>query len=771
MSNRSLAILVLLFFVGLAALWPRPDRDPAEGPLVVVPPSPLLLPALPATVDRLEIDGDPAGGIVLRRVTAWRWERLGSTRGLASALRIEDLLERLRQVRPARESGPLDGPAARYGLDPPRRVLRVYEGERVVAVLKLGASVAGTVYARAGEGPILAVDGGFVNLLDQPESYWNEDYLVPISSWMNVRSMTIRHEGRTLRMERNASRGWRFVEPTKAPIDTRTVLSTIARLAIEEVGEPVGAAEAEAEAAAGLDSPWLQVTLVTDRRGEFGFSAGGKVAGRPGWYAIRREGDPEIVAVSAESLDAIPKAPEAYRSRRAMVFRPDRVRALAVLEGGRDHLLIREGQNTWRLERPDRAPADAKVVDELLKTLSELDTLAIFSPEAMPDSGVESPEAVVKLWLGEPGEGMIPKVGDPGDRSLSLGRRDAGRKQVYAQTGEDTLILALLDTFPAAIPRGDLAFRDRAVQAIKLGTIARIAVEQPGRRVLVVSGGEPGDYSSWRMEEPVGAKVDAKAVATLDLLLSRLRAASLVDTGGAPADPARFGLDNPVARVSWTSRPEGTRSQGDQGTLRIGAAVSESDDRRYASLDGRPGVFTLEPRALAILTAELHERTVLSYPPAEVARVSMRWPGRPAWVIERRSRPFAGVDWVTVSGDAPRGLPMADIAPMAARLALLTTDRFAQYDGPHPPEFGLDAPALAVEVSLSEGLGSRLLRIGATVPGPGKSRYAAAGSGKSGPVFLVPEEPWAPWLNPPDARGNSPAPPSELPDRVFVPSG
>jgi hypothetical protein len=762
MSNRTLAILVAVFFAGLMALWLAPGSGPPGGGA----PGPDAVPVLSSRVlasDSVEIEGDPAGPIALYRDPIGRWHCRGA--GEASAGRVEAFLRSLSRLQAVPETGVLDGPPARYGLAPPRRVVRLSREGGRLAELHIGTGDAATAYVRAGDGgPIRVVAAPAVGPALGPASSWREPRLLPVQQAL-VRSLTIHRAGGTLQVDRDADGRWTLSRPVRAPGDPEAIGRLVAGLAALPAGEPVAvAAPARPE-----DEPWLRVEVEVRDGLPRRFAVGAEIPGRAGLYAARREDDPGPFALPLAPLEALlPKSAQDLRSRRALVFQPDRVRALAVVEGGREHLVVREPDDSWRLERPDRAPADAKVVNDLIQSLSELEAAAVLAPGAIPETGVDAPQATINLWLGEAGTGEVPESDEPGTLSLEVGRRDAGRKQAYVRTGGDTSILAVVDSFPASLPRGDLAFRDRNVQAIAPGRIARIAVEQGGQTDEVIAGERPGDYASWRMEKPLAARVDPKAVAALDLLLSRLRAASLVDTGPGAADPARFGLDRPVVRVTWTLRPVASEPAGG-GTLRVGDAVGKADERRFAAIDGRPGVFTIDPKALAILTAELHERTVLTYPPEAVERLTLRWPGRPAWEVERKPRPFEGVDWVTRAGTGPSGLPVADLSPLAARLALLTTERFAQYDGPHRPEFGLDPPALSVEVTLSGNLGTRLLRIGAR--GPAGTRFAAAGTGDSGPVFYVPEEPWAPWLNPPEGEPAKPSPTPELPGRVFAPGG
>jgi hypothetical protein len=173
-------------------------------------------------------------------------------------------------------------------------------------------------------------------------------------------------------------------------------------------------------------------------------------------------------------------------------------------------------------------------------------------------------------------------------------------------------------------------------------------------------------------------------------------------------------------------------------------------------------VFTLRPEAIAILTAELRDRRVVSFPADQAARLEVRWPER-VFAFARRARPSAADPsaWAPEPGSGPPGFEAARVDPLIAALANLRALRFAQDDGPLPPGSGLAPPVASFRVQLKGDLGTRALRLGQPA-GPGQ-RWATTAAGPSGAVFVLPESGWEPYLPP-----TGPAP-AVLPEDVFAP--
>jgi hypothetical protein len=302
---------------------------------------------------------------------------------------------------------------------------------------------------------------------------------------------------------------------------------------------------------------------------------------------------------------------------------------------------------------------------------------------------------------------------------------------------------------------------------LPLGSIDRITVERGGSLSEVALTGQVGETLRWRMVRPVQGPADAGSLARLEPLLARLRAEGLVTE--STGDLETYGLPHPVMSLRWRSREPGTAlgkaiPAGSNYSLLVGALVPDSLGSRYAKLgnDISPLVFTLSPEALGILGAELHSHTVLSFPESQVVRVVLRWPTQSV-TYTRREKPFiARADWTLTAGSSVPGVTPDRVDALVKMLATLTTQRFVQYTGGFPRKFGLSEPQLRVEIELSGGLGTRLLRIGAR--GPEGTWLATSETGDSGAVVLLPMLSWTPWVTPPAAG-------SELPANVFAPDG
>ncbi len=192
----------------------------------------------------------------------------------------------------------------------------------------------------------------------------------------------------------------------------------------------------------------------------------------------------------------------------------------------------------------------------------------------------------------------------------------------------------------------------------------------------------------------------------------------------------------------------------------LGKEVPGKRGQRYATIRGTGRVFTLVPEAISILTAELHDRTVLSFPADGVRRLTVRWPDGSSWTVARQEAAFQGQPgWTTTAGAGPSGFGPAQLNTLVEQLANLNAVSFAQYPGPFPPTAGLNPPRLRIEVELVGGLGTRLLRLGHKAASG--TFHATAESDESGLVALVAAAPFASWLRAPSKA-------SELPADVFA---
>jgi hypothetical protein len=182
-------------------------------------------------------------------------------------------------------------------------------------------------------------------------------------------------------------------------------------------------------------------------------------------------------------------------------------------------------------------------------------------------------------------------------------------------------------------------------------------------------------------------------------------------------------------------------------------------DLSYANIEGSPIVFTLRAAQIEPFESELHNHRVMSFDPAEVRRVVLRWPGLTLAFKPQENPAGKGTMWVPESDADIQGFDLSRLGNLIATLAKLHTPKFLQYRGPIPAETGLAEPRLAIELQRAGDKGTRVLRLGRS---DADRTYATTAAGASGPVFVVTGPAW------PDLIRSAPRG-GKLPEDVFTP--
>lgn len=763
MSTRKSIVLMALFFGGLLGLWaadvarvPTSEESRRRAGRVL----PELMDVPTGSIRRVEILGGPRRIAFERRGDGWRM--VEPVDAAADRPKIDALLQSLRVLPRPADGLELTGPPGDYGLDPPTRTIRVFQSEAQgpIASLEVGRTIRDGRYVRpVGSGGVEVVDAAPLAGIEGSAASWRDRALFRLPTFQ-VQAFEVRGHERRLAARRVGDR-WRLTAPIDAPGATPKVeglLASLAGLRAIDGDEAFVADGVEDFAPYGLDDPSWVLDLSAAGGESLGVERvqiGAAVPGRPGHVYARRAAVDGVVIVDAAFLDELEEEAHAFRARRVSDLDPARVVALRIDAGGVEHRLAR-GAEGWRVLRPVEGDADPILVGGLISELTRLETGELLEPGRVGDPGLDPPAAVISAWEGDPARARPdPPEGPPALR-LSLGRRNGVARVLYATAEGDPAILALpIDALRQ--PFGDrLAFLDHHVLPGQADAIRRIARRQGDRTVVVEAPEDTRDDAAWRLVEPIPADVDRESVGLLRALLGNLRADRLVEQG--TPDPARFGLDAPRLTITWAATdPDGRDSEH---TLRLGGA--SEDGGCHALVEGIPLVFTLGPKAVEILEAELHDRRVLDIPPAAIERVAFRAGGREAAFLRSR-RPFTGgTEWTPEPGTSPSRIDPAELDRFLATLTALRADRLAQYVGAFPAESGLDRPSLTIELSLKGTDRRRVLRYGDPA-GEGR-RFAATDPGGSGKVFVVPE-PGDPWRGPFRDVGAAAA---ELPSNPFA---
>ena len=794
MKDRGTYVLLALFFAGLVGLWvadfarvpTRADLDRMKTRVLSS-----LIDTKPDDLLKVEILGGDES-LVFERRDDHRWQMTRPFDVAADPSKVETLAYNLKEMSRRPDSATLEPDLGRYGLDRPERTIKLWGAatDAPIATLDVGRVSLDRRYVRAGGSDgVEVVDARKLDLLRLAAIQWRDREVFRVPSF-EVDAVTLTAGGRALKLRRGRGTWHVVADPIRLPASEAKVDGLVADLgSLRVIGDDRFAANDVKPADLdrfGLKSPLLTIEVDSARvdrlRGPQVLQVGKPVEGKPGQVYAKRGDQDDVVILDQRVLKDLKPEVNAFRSPKVADFIPGRVIRIGVAAVDGTGVEAARIGNDWAIVAPYTAKGDRPTIQKFLKALDQLQTGIFLTPDEVPDAGLDPPALTIKLWQApdarDPSASVSTAVDPKGDLAVNLriGRRDFGRKVIYARIEGDSTILALPDSANDVLPRNPLAFRDRQVLGLDVDQVEQIKFVGPSRTITLnppifrvgrqnMGLAPPG----WWMVEPVHAPADPASVGQLLRMLANLRAESFV--GDRPDGSDKFGLKSPALTLVWAAFPESSvlkpRSMFDQGdgklpldehSLRIGSQVPDRPNVRYAKLDDSPVVFTVGPDVLGVLNAEWHDRRVFTFEAAQVRRVRLGWSDRE--LVLAPAELAGGRGWAPVPGsDAPDFDP-APVRSIVEAASKLTTGRFAQYQGDFAPEFGLTPPRLTIRFEFEDGSPARTIRVGSSAGNGFVAATTEEGSG--GAAFFVPESTFGPLLKAPRRSG-------ELPDNVFAP--
>ena len=556
---------------------------------------------------------------------------------------------------------------------------------------------------------------------------------------------------------------WRLVEPISRAADASKVTALLGKLAnLEATAADVSAAQTPEDLkktldAAGLTIPRATLTLkvlekdptakpgvekpkrerlVTYALGNADM-ASGKLAMRVDnlWRVNRVDNGPKDQ--QAQQIDSLALRPVGeYRSLKVMELASADIIGLTLDSANGSVALARKAGEPWKLGNPP-GEADQGEADRLLGALTALEALEFVADGVKPEDltkayGIDAKGTRVTLET-------AAKDGKPGTKLvLLLGKDREGKPGLFgAIAGTDT-VLALPASARETVVGGELAFLPRELWRAAEGDIASVTVRRQGEpEYRVVPEASPAPLveekkAGWKIETPFTATAEPTMFESFASNLASPRADKWVAAKGDK--PEEWGLDKPVEVIV-------ALKDGAKKILKIGKEA-KSDKKevtpatpaapgRYASLDGRPGVFVLPAQLAGALdrpVLDLVPRTVEAIDATKIARFEGETSSG-AFKLTKGTTPL----W-TIEGAGVSGAPAETGRVVDLEMAWfgLKPDTFASYGKPLDAaalaKFGLDKPAATARIVLKGDAGkpesSRVVVIGGEVPGKAGARHA-----------------------------------------------
>lgn len=556
---------------------------------------------------------------------------------------------------------------------------------------------------------------------------------------------------------------WRLIEPVSRAADASKVTALLGKLAgLEATAADVSAAQTpedlkQAVDAAGLATPRATITLKVsekDPTAKTGVEkpkrerlvtyalgntdpASGKLALRVDnlWRVNRVDNGPKDQ--QAQQIDSLALRPAGeYRSLKVMELASADVIGLTLDSANGSVALARKAGEPWKLGNPP-GEADQGEADRLLGALTGLEALEFVA------DGVKAEDQSKTYGIDPKGTRVTLETAAKDGKAatklvLVLGKDREGKPGLFgAISGTDT-VMALPASARETVVGGELAFLPRELWRTTEGDIVSVAVRRPGEpEYRLVPEAAPAPLveekkGGWKIETPFTATAEPTMFENFASNLASPRAEKWV--ANKNDKPAEWGLDKPVEVVV-------TLKDGAKKVLKIGLGAKGDKKEvtpatpaapgRYASLDGRPGVFVLPAQLAGALdrpALDLVPRTVEAIDATRILRFEVE-SASGAFKLTKGAMPLWTVDGAGVTG-APA--ETGRVVDLEMAWFGLKPETYASYGKPLDAaalaKFGLDKPAATTRVVLKGDAGkpetSRVVVIGGEVPGKPGARHA-----------------------------------------------
>jgi len=389
---------------------------------------------------------------------------------------------------------------------------------------------------------------------------------------------------------------------------------------------------------------------------------------------------------------------------------------LVVTARGDTTELGRLPDGAWVISRPLRARAEVHTAEDIISTLQALRLNRVIDEQPKEDElktyGLKPPRfSVTATAEGAPAVTLLGGVENSFDGSVYVQR--AGDPHVYAVDGATRV--ALEKSTEELRARDVLGPRDLGLLGLQL---------KSARHEWALAR-EP-DHP-WAFQKPAGIPADGAAVSGWVAGLAKQRAVKfLVDS---PAERKRTGVEKPAVDATFRRQDETVR-------VRLAAGPSEADPAYVLREDSFGTTLAELPHtalaALDVPAAELRDRRVLVFQPADVASIRFLPEGGGMALVLRREAADGGATpgWLLAS----RTPQPASAAKVGTLLYALASLKWLPVEETAPKDPGLGANARTVVLEDGAGKVLATLVLGKTASHKGQTVWTRSAAGE---VVLV----------------------------------
>jgi hypothetical protein len=798
-----LAVMLILFGI---AVWKDPSGSDTD----------YLFP-------RLHQEGNPAAPEKIDQVDrvevkvnkpeeeTWVFERSGEGRSWhitqprayqADGPKVEQLV---RQVLDARREPTADSISdlSKAELSPPNRTITLKQGDQTTAVLNIGLVGPGKdnplVQVSAGDKPKDAVAVRKLQLEQALKGLndFRETYLLWAHS-SDINNFSVSKGDRAVELKKGSSERWAYVKPPygdaavegfneakpdKPPQNVRSALTDLSNLRVESDKDFIKDDAGDlAEYGLGPKDKVLRLAIeyvesISRKSDEeksetktgkavLLVAVGKKVGDKKDQYYACREGEKDVVRVSAAHVDPFLKlleSPDALRDRDLISLtsasKPDAIE----VRNSYGQLQFRRSDDVtqaWHLYRGDKDAkgyaADKAAVDHLVSLLTRKNSIESFpDPKKRAELGLDKPDVVVSLWVDglkkADKKGERPQLKNPEkpDIELRFGNKQGSSVAVERRRKDDKegLVAMIGADVLDQVRKAPLEYVSRELPSFAPAAfdpgenVTRLELRRDGRTFELTH--ELKKDAPWKIAKPTslaGRTADSQAVGDILHTLNHLRATEVV-ADKIPEGPqldAEYGLKSPPTRVTLTVKKDGkdTTVEHDFGkTVDAKKAV-------YARTSQSELIVLVPTSVLETLQKELQDPTIFSFDVTKVTEVKLtgwqdlqRKLGADEPLVLQFQR--KGPTWRAIKPSEKFNLDASKLEAFLLDLSHLRAERFVAHESKPTPDQELDLSKGALEIALTvEGEKEPLKLTVGKVTGD-KGGYFATSSKQPGDILEV----------------------------------
>jgi hypothetical protein len=154
----------------------------------------------------------------------------------------------------------------------------------------------------------------------------------------------------------------------------------------------------------------------------------------------------KILQVEDSILADLKKEPGDLRDKEIADFFTWEVNKLHIRKGEMSITLTKNEEENWLFEEPELQDANKEKIQEFLRRLEALEGEEFVDPPLnLADFGLDSPQAMVKIWIGKPEE-------TPEEETIQIGNEDKDAKKVFVKNLRFAYVFKVDSSFLAEFP-------------------------------------------------------------------------------------------------------------------------------------------------------------------------------------------------------------------------------------------------------------------------------------------------------------------------------